>query len=197
MELQEKLRGVYFFETSETPNQILLLARIAVLSPRHNMKISGVFNKERFIAIFVDTWIAIALTFFLMIVIRDWRSEIKLPLLVLVYIGYFIVFEVLFSRTPGKYFQGLIVRRLDGSKIGWKEALLRGVMIPFELNPFAFGGIPAGIAVMSSERKQRLGDMLAGTVVVSDKLDLNAVVPPEEMPDLYKPPPPPEPENLR
>jgi uncharacterized RDD family membrane protein YckC len=39
-----------------------------------------------------------------------------------------------------------------------------------EVNPLLFGGIPAGIAVILSRRKQRIGDLLAGTVVVSDKL---------------------------
>jgi len=32
------------------------------------------------------------------------------------------------------------------------------------------GGLPAGLAIIASERKQRIGDLLAGTVVVSSKL---------------------------
>ena len=39
-----------------------------------------------------------------------------------------------------------------------------------EVNPLLFGGLPAGIAILTSERKQRIGDMLAGTVVVSSNL---------------------------
>jgi uncharacterized RDD family membrane protein YckC len=38
-----------------------------------------------------------------------------------------------------------------------------------EANPILLGGIPAGIAIFSSERKQRIGDALAGTVVIPRK----------------------------
>jgi len=36
-----------------------------------------------------------------------------------------------------------------------------------EANPILLGGLPAGIAVFSSAQKQRVGDTLADTVVVS------------------------------
>jgi uncharacterized RDD family membrane protein YckC len=42
------------------------------------------------------------------------------------------------------------------------NALLRLV----EVNPLLVGGLPAGIVAVLSPRKQRLGDMLAGTLVV-------------------------------
>jgi len=43
-----------------------------------------------------------------------------------------------------------------------------------EVNPLLLGGLPAGIAVAMSRRRQRLGDMLAGTYVVRRK-DLAAI----------------------
>ena len=134
------------------------------------MQISGVLNKERFFAISIDSSIAIIVTLFIMVLVREMPAGVKGVILASVYLGYFIVFEGLWSRTPGKYHQGLIVRKLDGTMAGWKEAFARGIFILFELNPLLFGGLPAGIVVLSSERKQRIGDMLAGTVVVSDKL---------------------------
>jgi uncharacterized RDD family membrane protein YckC len=70
----------------------------------------------------------------------------------------------------GKYFQGLIVRKLDGGRCDWRAALIRGGLRIIEVNPLLLGGLPAGLFVISTDRKQRLGDMLAGTVVVSDKL---------------------------
>jgi uncharacterized RDD family membrane protein YckC len=39
-----------------------------------------------------------------------------------------------------------------------------------EVNPVLLGALPAGIAIISSDLKQRMGDSLAGTLVVSDKL---------------------------
>jgi len=92
----------------------------------------------------------------------------------LVYLSYFVVLEALWSRTLGKYFQGLIVRKLDGSRCDWKASFIRGSLRILEVNPLLLGGIPAGIAVMSSSRRQRIGDMLAGTVVVSNKLKWKA-----------------------
>jgi len=115
------------------------------------MQISGVFNKERFFALSIDCSIAIVITLFVMILVRDFPAVAKGVILVTVYLGYFIVFEGLWSRTPGKYHQGLIVRRLDGTKAGWKEAFERGVLILFELNPIFLGGLPAGLAVIRTK----------------------------------------------
>lgn len=63
------------------------------------------------------------------------------------------------------------MRKLDGSRCDWKASLIRGGLRILEVNPLLLGGLPAGIAILSSERKQRIGDMIAGTVVVSDKLN--------------------------
>ena len=38
---------------------------------------------------------------------------------VLAFLAYYFVFELLFSRTPGKLLMGLVVRKFDGSKCGW------------------------------------------------------------------------------
>jgi uncharacterized RDD family membrane protein YckC len=138
------------------------------------MKISGVANKERVIALFIDNLIAIALTFFLMILVPEKWPVLKGIVLVSAYLGYFILFEGMWSRTPGKYFQGLMVRKVDGRKIDWRSAFVRGITRIIEINPVLLGGFPAGIIIISSDRKQRVGDMLAGTVVVSDKITWTA-----------------------
>jgi len=62
------------------------------------------------------------------------------------------------------------VRKLDGSPCDWKAALIRGGLRLFEVNPLLLGGLPAGLVIISTSQKQRLGDILAGTVVVPDKL---------------------------
>ncbi|HSS19616.1 MAG TPA: RDD family protein [Pyrinomonadaceae bacterium] len=134
------------------------------------MNIVGDSSKGRLIALFFDNLIA----FSLMMVVEALTPE-SLPLLkavffFLVYLAYFVVLEALWSRTVGKFFQGLTVRKLNGKPCDWKASLIRNGMRILEVNPLLFGGIPAGIAILSSERKQRLGDMLAGTLVVSNKL---------------------------
>ena len=80
------------------------------------------------------------------------------------------IWEIL--PTFGKYFQGLIVRKLNGQRCDWKAACIRGVLRVIEVNPLLLGGIPAGLVVIATDQKQRLGDLLAGTVVVSDKIEV-------------------------
>ena len=134
------------------------------------MTIVGDATKARFLAAIIDNLIAIALMLSVVMFIPERFPAIKGILILVMYLGYFVVLESLWSRTLGKYFQGLVVRKLDGGPSNWKTALIRGTLRLIEVNPLLFGGIPAGLVVISSERKQRIGDMLADTVVVSDKL---------------------------
>lgn len=138
------------------------------------MTIVGDASKARFIAAIIDNIIAMGIMFGVVMLIPENLPAIKGILIGLVYLGYFVVLESLWSRTLGKYFQGLVVRKLDGGPSNWKTAIIRGSLRILEVNPLLFGGIPAGLLVISSERKQRIGDMLAGTVVVSDKLKWDA-----------------------
>ena len=134
------------------------------------MNIIGDASRARFIAFFIDNLIASAFMLFVVALVPEDFPAIKGLFFFLVYLAYFILLEALWSRTPGKYFQGLIVLRLDGSRCDWKASLIRGGLRILEVNPLLLGGIPAGIAIMASTRRQRIGDMLAGTVVVSNKL---------------------------
>jgi uncharacterized RDD family membrane protein YckC len=134
------------------------------------MNIIGDASKARFIAFFIDNLIASALMLFVVALVPEEFPAVKGVFFFLVYLAYFIVLEALWSRTLGKYFQGLIVRKLDGSRCDWKASFIRGGLRIVEVNPLLLGGIPAGIAVMASSRRQRIGDMLARTLVVSNKL---------------------------
>jgi uncharacterized RDD family membrane protein YckC len=91
--------------------------------------------------------------------------------------GYFIVLETLWSgQTVGKRAFGLRVIQESGVRIGFTQAALRNLTRPFDRMPGAFLGImgPAfygvgGLCAFLSERQQRLGDMLAGTIVVRER----------------------------
>jgi len=133
-------------------------------------KVIGDASKARLIAVFIDHLIAFALMMFVVALVPERFPVVKAVFFFLIYLGYFIVLEALWSRTLGKYFQGLVVRKLDGSRCDLKAALIRGGLRALEVNPLLLGGLPAGIAIVASNRKQRLGDMLAGTLVVSNKL---------------------------
>lgn len=72
------------------------------------------------------------------------------------------LFEYRLGRTPGKRLLGLVVVRSDGSSPSFVRALVRHVARPFEVLLFGVGLA----AMVVSERARRLGDRLAGTVVV-------------------------------
>jgi uncharacterized RDD family membrane protein YckC len=93
--------------------------------------------------------------------------------IVLVLAGYPIVFEWLSrGRTLGKLAFGLRVVRDDGGPVGFRHALVRG-LAGFVLEKpgllFPLTTI-AGVVIMSSStREKRMGDMLAGTVVLNER----------------------------
>jgi len=130
------------------------------------MTIIGDASKERLIAVFVDHLIALGLTFLVVAFVPESLPVVKVVCVFGIYMMYFVVLEALWSRTLGKWFQGLVVRKLDGSPCDWKAALIRGALRLVEVNPILLGGLPAGLAIIASARKQRIGDMLAGTLVV-------------------------------
>jgi uncharacterized RDD family membrane protein YckC len=125
---------------------------------------------------------AFALTLLVVAFVPESLPILKAVFFFLIYLAYFVVLEALWSRTLGKFFQGLVVRKLDGSRCDWKAALIRSALRLVEVNPLLLGGLPAGLVIIASERKQRIGDLLAGTLVVSTALqwDDNSVEPASE-----------------
>lgn len=151
---------------------LLRFGKLAARIGEHvrKMEIKGDATKARFIATVIDNIIALGTMLVVVGSIPETWSVIRGLSVVVGYLGYFFILEGLWGRTLGKYFQGLIVRRLDGSRAGWGAALIRTIMRIIEVNPALFGALPAGLVLISSKRKQRIGDMLAGTIVVSEKL---------------------------
>ena len=85
--------------------------------------------------------------------------------------GYPIAFESLWrGRTPGKAAMGLRVVRDDGGPIGFRQALVRGLSGAF-LERFGvtlFSG--AVISMLLNKRSKRIGDLLAGTLVLQERV---------------------------
>jgi uncharacterized RDD family membrane protein YckC len=83
---------------------------------------------------------------------------------------YFAVFEAWRGWTPGKRALGLRVVTATGRPIGFRAAALRNVLRAADALPLAyFAGLLsiAGLVSMSATRRfQRLGDLVAGTIVV-------------------------------
>ena len=136
------------------------------MDAREKPAITGDASKARFFAFFADQFIVVGLMILAAALVPAEYAIARWVLFVGVYVVYFLVLEAVWSRTPGKFFQGLVIRKLDGSPCGWKAALIRFACRLVEINPLLFGGLPAGIAILATERRQRVGDILAGTVVV-------------------------------
>ena len=98
-----------------------------------------------------------------------WVYAVMIVLQFLIFSGYFAFFEWLWSgQTPGKRWLKLRVIREDGRPITFWEATVRNLLRSFDMMPAPFYSIGL-ISVFSSSRDQRIGDMVAGTVVVRER----------------------------
>ncbi|MGW6276476.1 RDD family protein [Kribbella sp. NPDC055071] len=88
----------------------------------------------------------------------------------LVVIGYRVVMETLTrGRTLGKMVLGLKVVRDDGSSIRFRHALVRTLMWFFvDFAPW-FAACPGIAASLMNKQGKRIGDMVAGTVVIRER----------------------------
>jgi uncharacterized RDD family membrane protein YckC len=78
----------------------------------------------------------------------------------------YVLLEGVRSITPGKLALGLRVVKYDGSHCGWVAALRRNILRPVDALPFAVPYLVGLATAGLSPRRQRLGDMFAGTLVV-------------------------------
>ncbi|MDQ2758747.1 MAG: RDD family protein [Actinomycetota bacterium] len=107
-------------------------------------------------------------------------SAVVLVCTVLVLVAVPIAFEtVTRGRTPGKMAVGLRAVRDDGGPISFRHALARGLLRYLEV--YLFYGVPAVISCVVSKRGKRIGDLVAGTYVVRDRVTAQ-LAPPLPMP---------------
>ena len=101
--------------------------------------------------------------------------------IVLVLAGYPIVLEwSTRGRTVGKMCLGLRVVRDDGGPIGFRQAAVRGLASLMLEKPglvFPFTTIAGLLTIATSTREKRIGDMMAGTVVLNERRPAGAAAP--------------------
>jgi len=85
-----------------------------------------------------------------------------------IYWGYFAIFEILWKgQTPGKRFAGIRVIKESGRPINAFEAVGRNLLRAVDGLPGIYGvGL---VCMMCNRQSRRLGDFVAGTVVVHEK----------------------------
>ncbi len=154
----------------DTPEQIAL-----------ELPLAGIGS--RFLAIAIDTLIQAALYFitaiiFMIMLPLGFSAFNFLPRLIgpamaifilfAVYWGYFAIFEILWKgQTPGKRYAGIRVIKESGRPINAFEAVGRNLMRAVDVMPGIYGvGL---VCMMCNRQSRRLGDFVAGTVVVHEK----------------------------
>jgi len=82
-----------------------------------------------------------------------------------IYVGYFVVLETLGrGQTPGKKWAKIRVIRDNGKPERLPQAILRALLRP--VDDMLFVGV---FFIIFSQQEKRLGDMLAGTIVVQEE----------------------------
>ncbi|MEU8104775.1 RDD family protein [Nonomuraea muscovyensis] len=95
-------------------------------------------------------------------------AAVSIVLTVLVLVGYPVIFETATrGRSLGKLAMGLRVVSDDGGPERFRQALFRGLAGVAEF--WMFSGAPALISSLISQRGKRLGDVFAGTIVISER----------------------------
>ncbi len=137
---------------------------------------------SRFLAMIIDTAIQIFVAFILLIVLAlavpalrffgsvapQWAVAIMIASGFVIYYGYFAFFEATWNgQTPGKRYAQLRVMKDDGRPINAYDAIARNLLRIVDQLP-AFYGVGM-ICVFLSKQNKRLGDFVAGTVVVHEK----------------------------
>jgi uncharacterized membrane protein SpoIIM required for sporulation/uncharacterized RDD family membrane protein YckC len=94
-----------------------------------------------------------------------WAAAIVIATVYAILWGYFTLFEGLWQgQTPGKRWLGIRVIRETGHGVTLSDAAARNLLLPID----ALGAIGV-ILIAVHPRGRRLGDLIAGTVVVRDK----------------------------
>lgn len=105
-----------------------------------------------------------------------WLDAATIVIIVAVLVGYPVACETLMrGRTPGKAALGLRVLRADGGPIDFRHAVTRGLagaIVDFWM--FGGFGVIALLTSLCSPSARRVGDVLAGTVVVHAEAPLPA-----------------------
>jgi uncharacterized RDD family membrane protein YckC len=154
----------------------LLDAQHAVLTPEYvefDFVLAGLFS--RFLAWFLDALIAVTVSVgiifalsLVLIAFPGFSSAMSFVIWFLVDWGYAILLESVWSgQTLGKRVFGLRVIQESGVRIGFWHAALRNLARPVDRLPLFY--LVGGATAFLSSRQQRLGDILAGTIVVRER----------------------------
>jgi uncharacterized membrane protein SpoIIM required for sporulation/uncharacterized RDD family membrane protein YckC len=159
----------------ETPELVVLSYTIAGLGSR---VYAGLIDLFVCVALFVGAFVAFGMVMSRLghsiagaIAASTWVGAIVvLVAQFLVAWGYYLLCEALADgQTFGKWRLGLRVVRDGGYSIGWGASAVRNIMRLLDMQPGATYLVGIG-AITASKSGKRLGDVVAGTIVVQERL---------------------------
>lgn len=154
---------------------MILDERIVISTPEGvDLEASVAGVGTRFLAILVDLCVWMVLFIIvgvLMTAIRPGSRQVSAIVgivgLFLIVFGYDVICETFNrGRTPGKAAMGLRVIQVDGNREGFFNSAIRNLVRLIEVFMFP---VIAVTAISTSGKRQRVGDMLANTVVVNER----------------------------
>jgi len=167
----------------ETPERVQL--EFALASIGNRFLAVAIDHLIQYLSIFLIAWFFLSIAGYsgsdvvdapeqLLTEAPKWVVATLIIILFLIFAGYFIAFEWLWSgQTPGKRLLKLRVIREDGRPLTLWESIARNLLrigdaVPGFIVPVYSVGL---IAIFLSSRDQRLGDIFAGTVVIRERAD--------------------------
>lgn len=99
-----------------------------------------------------------------------WTAALTVLAVFAIYWGYFVAFETLWSgQTPGKRIMRLRVVREDGRPVRFFEVFVRNLLrVAIDVQPLPSYAVGV-VSIIFSARSKRVGDFVAGTVVVKER----------------------------
>jgi uncharacterized RDD family membrane protein YckC len=161
---------------TSSPETTLLDGTHIVLTPEYvefRFTLAGLYS--RFLAWLLDTTIVLVCTMAVLLGLSltllafpGFASALGIVVYFLVDWGYGIALETAWSgQTVGKRALHLRVIQESGVRIGFYHAALRNLARPVDRLPLLY--LVGGVTALVSGSHQRLGDMLAGTIVVRER----------------------------
>jgi len=141
-----------------------------------NLNYTIVSIGERILAFFIDAFILYLYSILVNLVgdaigyVYDdrWTQRGLVALIFLPAMFYSLLMHIIFNgRTVGKMLLKMKVVKVDGSPVHWSNYLVRWMLRLVDI--WLFIGSIGILTILFSEKRQRLGDAAAGTVVISTK----------------------------
>ena len=155
----------------ETPEQVVVSYTLAGIGARGA---AALIDLLLMLVLTGTLWYAVASIPRILPALRDagnsgWTSAVLILGQFLILWGYFVAFEAVWDgQTPGKRLLGLRVVRNGGGGVDIGASAARNLIRFVDFMPFGY--FVGMVCIVANQRNQRLGDLVAGTIVVRERL---------------------------